>query len=197
MFAQKDGLPTAVVAASLIAGLRDTCTALCMLLAAAAAGGGPTLYACLVSTASLVVEAVTALIRGAAAAATATTAAAESAEQLPPIAGLVMERCDAAAKAPMDDKTAIGRAIASVARQIADASVELRQELGQEKTEEGEEEEDGDNATTSDVVVLELTKGVVDAACDVVRSTMQVLLRADASLQGDGDQWVRLSLCYC
>lgn len=161
MFSQKEA-PGRVAGEALLAALRDAAATLCMLLAAAAAGGGPTLRKTLDATASATVGPVIDLVKAAG-------AGPSRAAGLPQLAGLVMERCDAAGKAPLDDRTAIGRALTSVARQVADAAGELGDEEGP---------------------VAAGAAEVLKAAGGVLRATMRTLLHANASpLGGEGDLW--------
>jgi hypothetical protein len=179
MFSQKN-LPDVVVAESLIAGLRDTATTLCMIFAAAASGSGPTLRKALEDTINKVIEPTIALVRAVAAAAAA-EGSQLSAAALPQLAGLVMERCDIAAKVPLDDRTAIGRALTSVARQLADAASELAEELV------GDNDDDDDEKDEKEIIKAAMH--VIQAAGYVVRATMRELLTADASQDQNGELW--------
>ncbi len=163
--------PDKVAGESLIAGLRDTTTTLCMLFAALASGGGPTLRKSLENIIQKVVEAAIALVQAAAASEVQTAA-------LPQVAGMVMERSDLAAKAPLDDRTAIGRALTTVAKQIADASSELADELNR-----------GDGVENEQKEVINGAMVVLQTAGDVVRAAMKKLLTEDASPDHNGDLW--------
>jgi len=174
MFSQKN-LPDTVAGESLIAGLRDTATSLCMLFAALASGGGRTLRKALEDTINKVIETTIALIKAVAAA----VEDPQTAAALPQLAGLIMERCDIAAKVPLDDRTAIGRALTSVARQLADAASELSEEL----------EGDNDGNENDESEVMNAAMHVIQAAGNVVRAAMKELLTADASLDQNGELW--------
>ena len=158
--------PSRVAGELLLAGLRDTTATLCLLFAAATAGRGPTLRKSLEKIAGDVVSPVIALIKAA-------VKASGDATTLPPLAGLVMERCAVAGRAPLDDRTAIGRAMTSVARQIADAAAELSAAAAAQE----DEEDDG-------LALLVAVRAVVEGAGGVVRAAMRVLLTADG-----GEAW--------
>ncbi|KAL4541428.1 hypothetical protein Ndes2526B_g05956 [Nannochloris sp. 'desiccata'] len=177
MFSQKN-LPESVAGESLIAGLRDTATTLCMLFAAAASGGGPTLRKSLEDTINKVIEPIIELIKAVAAAHLVDPQPAAAAA-VPQRAGLVMERCDIAAKAPLDDRTAIGRALTSVARQLADAASELAEELAG----------DNDGIENDQKEVISAALHVIQAAGNVIRATMRELLSVDASPNQNGEVW--------
>jgi Grap2 and cyclin-D-interacting len=184
MFSQKNQ-PDKVGGEALIAGLRDTATTLCMLFAAAASGGGPTLRKSLENTMHALVESTIALIRASAAASTVEN----SAQVLPKFAGLVMERCDLAEKAPLDDRTAIGRALTSVARQLADAASELLEELTSAGFGEDGADDDDDDEEERQKEIINAAMLVIQAAGNVVRITMRLLLTADASPEQQGELW--------
>ena len=185
MFSQKN-LPDKIAGESLVAGLRDTATTLCMLFAASASGGGPTLRKSLENTSKAVIEPTIALIK-----AVAVVESSHAAGALPQLAGLVMERCDLAGKAPLDDRTAIGRALTSVARQIHDAAKELAEELEtKNESEDGDAEDDEEEE--SEKKQKEIIKGammVVEAAGNVVRAATRELLTVDASPEQAGELW--------
>jgi len=120
MFSQSSG-PGEDAAPSLLADLRDSATALCMIWASAAAFSGPTLRQILYKAAKSISESVSALVK-AACQETHTAATATAVVQL---AGVCIDRCEAAIKVPLDNRTAIGRALGSVARQLADGALEM------------------------------------------------------------------------
>ncbi|KAL4859049.1 hypothetical protein ACK3TF_000833 [Chlorella vulgaris] len=122
MFNQKTP-PTDGEATALLRGFEQTVSMLCMLYTGlVAAGGGPTLRASLHTTATAVVEACASLIRG------AVIGEARDA-QLMLLSGFSLEMLEAAGKAPLDNRTAIGRAITLVLKQLADAQHELAETL--------------------------------------------------------------------
>ena len=191
MFSQKDP-PGKIAGESLLAGLRDTAATLCMLFAAAASGRGPTLRKTLDFIASSVIEPVIALVKAAGAGPSA-------AASLPKLAGLCMERCDIAAKAPLDDRTAIGRALTTVAKQLADAASELADEEAsasggngfdeEEGAEEEEEGDEGEGISSEAVALMKGAKGVIEAAGGVLKATMRSLLTVEPSLSDDKEVW--------
>lgn len=95
-------------AASLLDGFQQAACTLCMAYAGlAAGGGGPTLRASLHSTATSVVQACVALVRG------AVGGGARDA-QLMMLSGFALEMLEAAGRAPLDNRAAIGRAVTQV-----------------------------------------------------------------------------------
>lgn len=192
MFSQKD-LPGKIAAESLLAGLRDTAATLCMLFAAAASGRGPTLGKSLDVAASSVIEPVIALVKAA-----GTAGGPSSAPTLHKLAGLCMERCDTAAKAPLDDRTAIGRALTLVAKQLADAASELAEEEAtaaggcgeKDEANEAEKEDEDEDANRDElIVVMRGARRVIEAAGGVLKTTMRALLTVDASLGEERETW--------
>lgn len=133
MYSDTRNAPSGNAAQALLGDLRDNTTALCMLYAAAAASGSTSLRKSLEATAAAVVGAVCDLVQAAA-------GKEGPSELVVRCAGMCIERCTAAAKAPLDDRTAIGRALASVARQLADAANEVGEEQGSTDGEDDEGE---------------------------------------------------------
>lgn len=97
-------LPGDAEAAALLQDFQGAAATLCMAYTGLAAAGGPTLRASLGATATGVVEACAALVRG------AVGGAARDA-QLMMLSGFALEMLEAAGRAPLDDRAAIGRAI--------------------------------------------------------------------------------------
>ena len=99
--------PTLAEAATLLAGTANVVGGLCLLLGGAKAGAGPTLAAALSAAAGGVVGSVCALVRGAAQQGARGPA-------LMQLAGACLEQADALPRVPLDNKTAIGRALTRV-----------------------------------------------------------------------------------
>lgn len=110
----QDAPPTDAEAQPLVQGFQAAVCALCMLYTGlgAAPAAGPTLRASLHQTAAAVVEACAALLRG------AVVGGARDA-QLMMLSGFALEMLEAAGRAPLDSRAAIGRAITRVRRPTA------------------------------------------------------------------------------
>ncbi|KAL4459069.1 hypothetical protein ABPG75_013934 [Micractinium tetrahymenae] len=130
--------PSDAEAEALLQGLQQAVCTLCMVYMGIAASdsAGPTLRASLDQTATAAVESCVALVRG------AVLGGARDA-QLMMLSGFCLEMLEAAEKAPLDSRTAIGRAITQVLKQLADAAKELEEEVqaAAEAAEEGGDEE--------------------------------------------------------
>ena len=104
-------------ATALLQGMQRAACTLCMLytgLAVAGGGGGPTLRRSLHQTATAVVEACVALIGGA-------VVDGVRDAQLMMLSGFCLQMLEAAGKAPLDNRTAIGRALTQALKQLVDA----------------------------------------------------------------------------
>lgn len=99
--------PSAAERDALLKGVQNSAAGVCMLLLAAAGRSGPTLRGALQRAARRLVEACVGLVRGA-------LVDAVRGEALLGLVGRCMEQCDAVTKAPLDNKTAIGREITKV-----------------------------------------------------------------------------------
>jgi hypothetical protein len=189
LFAQPQA-PSAAAAAGLLRALRDAAAALCALLAAAAARGGPTLRRALHQTGEVVVNSCVELVGGAARAAEGGPA---ERAVLPRAAAVCMERCDAAAKAPLDDQTAIGRATALVARQIQDAAAELAGAVDEARMEAEADDDvaeaDGEAVGPAATGVIRSVQGILEAAVDVLRAAMRALLDGGAAAAAGAEAW--------
>ena len=99
--------PSAADSEALLRSLQNAAGGVCMVLMGAAGRGGPTLRQSVHSAAQRLVSACQELVRG---------AVLEHArgEALMHLVGRCLEQCDAVAKAPLDNKTAIGRALTQV-----------------------------------------------------------------------------------
>ena len=114
-------------ATALLQGMQRAACTLCMLytgLAVAGGGGGPTLRRSLHQTATAVVEACVALIGGA-------VVDGVRDAQLMMLSGFCLQMLEAAGKAPLDNRTAIGRALTQALKQLVDAHKEMGQAVQQ------------------------------------------------------------------
>lgn len=136
-FINNTASPSPEEVAPLLGALQNCVSLHCMLLTGLTARAGPSLRKAALAAAESLTEACTALARGAG------TRLGE--QQLMMLAGFALEKCDAAARAPLDNRSAIGRAITLVLRQLADATREL-----EEVAEAGEREA---NAAAADTAV--------------------------------------------
>ncbi|EFN53154.1 hypothetical protein CHLNCDRAFT_136928 [Chlorella variabilis] len=137
---QQGSSPTVEEATALLGGFQQAVCTLCMLYTSiAAAAGGPTLRQSLHQTATSVVEACAALIRGA-------VVGGLRGPQLMVLSGFCLEMLEAAGKAPLNNRTAIGRAITRVLKQLADAQKELSEAV---QAAEAEEEAGAANGSAS------------------------------------------------
>lgn len=172
MFAK--GRPDSEIEKSLLKALSDSLFSMCMLLASVAAGEGPSLRQAVDSAANGLVGSGVALIK--------------ASVQMPPpsilprLAGLCMEECDAAARVPLDNKTAVGRSLTRVARQIADAAKELKQFV-----EEFEEQDEDENEEDIVRTVALAAQKCISSTHDVVKAVIKALLAVDSWADGGGD----------
>lgn len=113
--------PTQMEATGLLKGLQDSVVGVCMLLlGAAGACAGPTLKTSVHSAAGRLVGAFVDLTQG-------VVRLGVRGDALLQLVAKCLEQCDAAVKMPLDNRTAIGRAITKVMRVLADASRELEE----------------------------------------------------------------------
>jgi hypothetical protein len=109
--------------AAMLQGLQRAVTALCSLCAAAHAAGGPTLRSALGGERGVI----TSLIHACVSLVQAAVVEGQRGEGVVQLTGLCLQRAVEAAKAPLDNKSAIGRALMVVLRQLKDAERELQQ----------------------------------------------------------------------
>ncbi len=103
----QDAAPTQAEASALLAGMQAAVSGLCVAYLGVLTSAGPSLRTAVHAAATAAVEAAVALVGGA-------LVNGARGEQLMMLAGFAMEMCDAAAKAPLSNKAAIGRAATQV-----------------------------------------------------------------------------------
>lgn len=128
-----------------------------------------------------------------------------SPESVARAAGMVIDRIELAAKAPLDNKTAIGRAITLVSKQLADVVQELSAtevEAAAENTHANGDDEDKiqhddddfddfGTFTAQDVAVIRAMIDFLQSVQGVLRSTLRVLVDTDSAIvdQEQGEAW--------
>eukprot|EP00887_Chlorella_sp_A99_P006716 scaffold3.g6716.t1 len=117
-FHERSSPPSPAEVEPLLCAFQNAVALVCMLYTGLTASAGPSLRAAALAAATQLVEACAGLVRGAA-------VEAVPEQQLLLLSGLALEVCDAAGRAPLDNRTAIGRALTAGLKQLADAAAEL------------------------------------------------------------------------